>query len=61
MTVQFKALFDKAYLYQAARRLADNHRENNLATEEVEATEKATRQAFAEAYKAYYERHAGMS
>jgi hypothetical protein len=60
-TIQFKALFDKAYQYQHARRLAQNGREHNALSEQEEAEEKATRQAFAEAYKAYYEKHAAAS
>jgi hypothetical protein len=58
---QLKVLFDKACLYQTARGLADNHREHNMLRKEEEAEETATRQAFAEAYKAFYERHAGAS
>jgi hypothetical protein len=58
---QFKVLFDKACLYQTARGLADNHREHNMVGKDDEAAEMATRQAFAEAYKAFYERHAGAS
>jgi hypothetical protein len=58
---QFKVLFDKASLYQTARGLADNHRERNMLGKDDEAAEIATRQAFAEAYKAFYERRAGAS
>ncbi len=61
LTTQFKVLVDKACLYRNARRLADNHREYNVLSEEDEAEEKSTREAFALAYKAYYERHAAMS
>ncbi len=61
LTTRFKVLVDKACLYRNARRLADNHREYNVLSEEDEAEEKATREAFAIAYKAYYERHAAMS
>ena len=60
-TTQFKSLLDKACLYQNARKLADNHREHNVLSEQDEAEEKTTREAFAIAYKAYYERHAAMS
>jgi hypothetical protein len=61
LTTRFKVLVDKACLYKNARRLADNHRDHNVLSEEDEAEEKATREAFAVAYKAYYERHAAMS
>jgi hypothetical protein len=61
LTPQFKALLDKACLYRNARRQADNHRNHNVLSEQDEAEEKATREAFALAYKAYYERHAAMS
>jgi hypothetical protein len=61
LTTRFKALVDKACLYKNARRLADNHREHNVLSEDDEAEEKVTREAFALAYKSYYERHAAMS
>jgi hypothetical protein len=61
LTSQFNALVDKACLYRNARKLADNHRHHNVLSEQDEAEEKATREAFAIAYKAYYERHAAMS
>lgn len=61
LTTRFKVLVDKACLYKNARKLADNHREHNVLSEQDEAEEKATREAFALAYKAYYERHAAMS
>ena len=61
LTTRFKDLVNKACLYKYARRLADNHREHNVLSEQDESEEKATREAFALAYKAYYERHAAMS
>jgi len=61
LTTRFKALVDKACLYKNARRLADNHRKHNVLSEHDEAGEKLTRELFALAYKAYYERHAAMS
>jgi hypothetical protein len=61
LTTQFNALLDKACAYRNAKRLADNRREHNMLSEQDEAEEKATRQAFAEAYKAFYEKRAGMS
>jgi hypothetical protein len=61
LTTRFKVLVDKACLYKNARRLADNHRQYNVLSEQDESEEKATREAFALAYKAYYERHAAMS
>jgi hypothetical protein len=61
LTSEFKSLVDKAVLYQNAKKLADNHREHNLLSQQDEAEEKATREAFAEAYKAVYEKHAAAS
>jgi hypothetical protein len=61
LTIGFKDLVHKACLYKNARRLADNHRKHNVLSEQGEAEEKVTREAFELAYKAYYERHAAMS
>jgi hypothetical protein len=58
LTTQFKALVDKACLYRNARKLADNHREHNVLSEREAAEEKATRQVFAEACKAFHEKPA---
>jgi hypothetical protein len=60
LTPQFKALMDAACLYRTARSIADNYREHNVAREREESDERAKRQAFAEAYKAFYEKNAGM-
>ena len=54
----FKALCEKAFIYRETKRLADNHREHGGVSQRLAAEEKATRQAFAEAYKAFYEKHA---
>jgi hypothetical protein len=61
LSAEFKALVHKTCLYRDVRGLADNHREHNVLSEQVAAEEKATRQAFAEAYKAFYEKHAAIS
>jgi hypothetical protein len=58
---EFDSLFDKTCLYRTAREIADNHRKHSVLSEHDEATEKATRQAFAEHYKAFYETHVGKS
>jgi hypothetical protein len=58
LTNKFKELFNKACLYQNARRLAKNHRQFHALSEEEAAEEQATRQAFAEACKAFYEKQA---
>jgi hypothetical protein len=52
----FKLLFDKACQYRSAKSAADSRRQfvDLKAIDEVE--EKATRQAFAEAYKNYSEK-----
>jgi hypothetical protein len=61
LTAQFKVLLDNACRYREARKLADNHRQFNVLGEQAEAQEKATRHAFAEAYKAFDEEHGGKS
>jgi hypothetical protein len=58
---EFKALFDKACLYRTAREIADGRRQLNILSEQDAANEKATRQAFAESYKAVYEKHVEKS
>jgi hypothetical protein len=61
LTAQFKVLLDNARRYREARKLADNHRQFNVLGEQAEAQEKATRQAFAEAYRIFDEEHGGKS
>ena len=61
ITPQFKELFDKACLYRIARKLADNHRKFNVLSEQEATEEMAIRLAFAEAYKAFYEKRAAAS
>lgn len=56
LTDEFKAVFDKACRYRTAKEVADNHREFNRLSERDAGEEKATRQAFAEAYKIYSEK-----
>jgi hypothetical protein len=60
-TPQFKCLVDITVLFREARKQADNFRKDNVLTEEIAGTEQATRQAFAEAYKAYYEKRVGAA
>jgi hypothetical protein len=60
-TPQFKALLDKACLYRTVRRLADTHRRYDVMSEAEEAEELAVRHSFAEAYKAFYEKHEAIS
>ena len=57
LTNQFKALFNKACLYQNARRLANNHRQFYMLSEQEASEEQSTRQTFAEACRAFYEWH----
>jgi len=57
---EFDALFEKACSYRTAREIADNRREFNVLNEQDAANEKATRQAFAEPCKAFYEKHRGQ-
>src|SRR5229473_5855033 len=61
LTPEFKALLDRACRYQSIRRVEDNHREFNVLTEQEAADEKAARQAFAEAYKTFYEKHTALT
>jgi hypothetical protein len=61
LTAQFKVLLDNACRYREARKLADNHRQFNVLGDQAEAQEKATRQAFAEAYRVFDEEHGGNS
>jgi len=61
LTNQFNALFGKACLYQNARRVANNHRQSYALSEQEAIEEQATRQAFAEACRAFYEKHAAVS
>jgi hypothetical protein len=61
MSAEFKALLEKACLYRSVRRLADNHRKFDVISEQEAVEEMAQRHAFAEAYKAFYEKHAAAS
>jgi hypothetical protein len=61
MTPQFKELLDKACLYRTARRLADNRRKFDVMSEQEATQEMALRYAFAEAYRAFFEKHAAAS
>ena len=61
LSTEFKALLDRACLYRTARRLADNHRKFDVMSEQEEAQEMALRYAFAEAYRAFFEKHAAAS
>ena len=54
---EFGALLGRARSYLGAKEVADNHRQSNRLTERDAAEETATRQAFAEAYKTYWEKH----
>jgi mevalonate kinase len=57
LTDEFKAVLDKACRYRNAKEVADNHRQFNMLSERDAGEETATRQAFAEAYKIFWERH----
>jgi hypothetical protein len=58
---ELDALFEKACLYRTAREIADSRRQLNVLSEQDAANEKATRQAFAESCKAFYEKPAVKS
>jgi len=57
ITAEYNALLEKALLYRTAKQTADNHREFKVLSEQEAAAETATRQAFAEAYKLFYDEH----
>jgi hypothetical protein len=56
LTDEFKGVFDRACRYRDSKSLADNHRECNFLSERDAAEESDTRQAFAEAYKTFWEK-----
>jgi hypothetical protein len=56
LSAEFLALNEHACCYLEARSLADSHRKFSGLTDEDAAREAATRLAFAQAYKAYWER-----
>jgi hypothetical protein len=56
LTPEFKAVFDKAFEYRQSKKIADNHREFNLLTEEDAAAERMSREIFAAGYKRWMER-----
>ena len=51
LTPEFKDVFDKAFEYRQSRKIADNHREFNILTEEDSTAERTSRQIFAAASK----------
>jgi len=57
LAADFNDLLDKACRFRTIKRLADNHREFGMLTELDAAEEGATRRAFAEAYKRFWEQH----
>jgi len=57
LTDEFKAVLEKAFRYRSAKEVADNHRKFNMLSERDAGEEAATRQAFAEAFKIYWEKH----
>jgi len=61
VTPEFSALVDKAFMCRTMSRVATNHREHNVLTEQVAAEARATRQALAEAYKDFWEKHHTLS
>lgn len=53
----FKALLQETFRYWDAKKIADNHRAFAALSESEAAKESAARLAFAQAYKAYWEKH----
>jgi hypothetical protein len=50
LSADFKALFEKACAYLAAKKIADNHREHGRLTEREAEREQVTRKDFLNAY-----------
>jgi hypothetical protein len=57
LTDEFNDLLDKACRFRTTKEIAANHREFGMLTEEEAATLQANCQMFAQAYKAFYEKH----
>jgi len=57
LTPEFREVFELACQYRDAKRLADNHREFNMLSEEDAARETSKRDAFTQAYKNYSDRN----
>ena len=60
LTSEFKGLFDKAFEYRQSKKIADNHRQFKILTEEDAAAERNSREIFAAAYKRWIEREMSM-
>jgi hypothetical protein len=57
LSTDFKVLFDKVEMYRSAKRVADNRRQFNMLTLDVEEHERITRKEFLEAHRAYHKKH----
>jgi len=57
MTPAYRALFEKACSYRTAKGVVENHRKSDCLGEEEVSEETETRQAFAQAYKAFADEH----
>ncbi len=60
LTPEFKDVFDKAFEYRQSKKIADNHREFNILTDEDAIAERTSREIFAAAYKRWIEREMSM-
>jgi hypothetical protein len=56
LSTEFKALFDKTDAYRFARKIADNRREHNILTADVEEQERITHNEFLAAHRAFHAR-----
>jgi hypothetical protein len=54
LSTEFKALFEKVEAYRFARKIADNRREHNILTADVEEQERTTRKEFLAAHRAFH-------
>ncbi len=55
LTPEFKGVFDNAFEYRQSKKIADNHREFNILTEEDSVAERTSRDIFSVAYKRWME------
>lgn len=55
LTPEFKGVFDKAFEYRQSKKIADNHRQLNLLSDDEATAEGSSREIFAAAYKRWIE------
>jgi len=55
LTPEFKGVLDKAFEFRQSKKIADNHREFSILTDEDATAERTSREIFAAAYKRWME------